>query len=144
MRTLAAVAVVAIAAGMVAACADEPSAAGTTEPPAYSFDAGSLDPAAQRYLDAVAARDDDAVAAAFTPDATVTDVSREIRGREAIRRWAADEVIGGVYTLLGHSPRAGGTTMLLRFRRGSGDGFRATYRFDITDGLITRADLRYA
>ncbi|WP_225804066.1 nuclear transport factor 2 family protein [Streptomyces sp. NK15101] len=106
--------------------------------------AGPLAPAAQRYLDAVAAGDADAVAAAFDPDAVVIDVGREIRGRDAIRRWAAVEVVGGVYTLLGHTPRAGGTTMLVRFRPGGSGGFRARYDLDIADGLITRADLRYA
>lgn len=121
----------------------EPSAANTTTVPVYSFDAGSLDPAAQRYLDAAAARDAAAVAAAFAPDATVIDVSREIRGREAIRRWAAEEVIGGTYTLLGHSPRTGGTTMMLHFHPGDSGRLRATYNFDITGGLITRADLQY-
>jgi hypothetical protein len=106
---------------------------------------GPLDPAAQRYFDAVAAWDAVAVAAAFTPDGLVVDVGREIRGRDAIRRWAAGEVVGGVYTLLDHTPHDDGTTLLVRFRPGgTGDGFRARYRFDITDGLITKATLEYA
>jgi hypothetical protein len=105
---------------------------------------GALDPAAQRYLDAVADRDADAVAAAFTPDGLVVDVGREIRGRAAIRQWAANEVIGGVYTLLDHIPRASGVTLLVRFQPGGVGGFRANYHFDITDGLITKATLEYA
>ncbi|MCG0065583.1 hypothetical protein L0F81_20185, partial [Streptomyces tricolor] len=85
------------------------------------------------------------VAAAFAPDGLVVDVGREIRGRDAIRRWAAAEVIGGAYTLLDHTPHPGGTTRLVRFRPGgTGDGFRARYRLDLTDGLITRATLEYA
>ncbi|NRQ30243.1 SnoaL-like domain-containing protein [Nonomuraea sp. NN258] len=103
-----------------------------------------MDPAAQRYLDAVAAADADALAAAFAPDGLVVDVGREIRGRDAIRRWAADEVIGGVYTLLDHTPRDGGVSMLVRFQPGGVGGFRANYHFDITDGLITKATLEYA
>jgi hypothetical protein len=103
-----------------------------------------LNPAARRYLDAVAARDADALAAAFAPDGLVVDVGREIRGRDAIRRWAADEVIGGVYELLGSTPRAGGVSMLVRFQPGGVGGFRANYHFDITDGLITQATLEYA
>ncbi|MEV0197657.1 nuclear transport factor 2 family protein [Nonomuraea sp. NPDC050691] len=105
---------------------------------------GPLDPAARRYLDAVAAGDADALAAGFAPDGLVIDVGREIRGRDAIRRWAADEVIGGVYTLLDHTPRPGGVTMLVRFQPGGVGGFRANYHFDITDGLITKATLEYA
>ncbi|HEX4813058.1 MAG TPA: nuclear transport factor 2 family protein [Nonomuraea sp.] len=105
---------------------------------------GSLDAAARRYLDAVAAKDVNALVAAFAPDAVVIDVGREIRGREDIRRWASNEVIGGVYTLLDHTPRAGGTTMLVRFQPGGTGGFRARYSFDIAGGLITKADLQYA
>ncbi|GAA2202086.1 nuclear transport factor 2 family protein [Streptomyces bangladeshensis] len=104
-----------------------------------------LHPAARRYLDTVADRDAAGVAAAFAPDGLVVDVGREIRGRDAIRRWAAAEVIGGAYTLLDRTPHPGGTTLLVRFRPGgTGDGFRARYRLDLTDGLITRATLEYA
>ncbi|WP_418960787.1 nuclear transport factor 2 family protein [Streptomyces tritici] len=120
---------------------------GAPAPPSAATGAprGPLDPAARRYLDAVANRDADAVAAAFAPDGLVVDVGREIRGRDAIRNWAAAEVVGGAYTLLDHTPHPGGTTLLVRFRPGgAGDGFRARYRFDITDGLITRATLEYA
>ncbi|GAA2876610.1 hypothetical protein GCM10020220_077760 [Nonomuraea rubra] len=88
--------------------------------------------------------DADALAAAFAPDGLVIDVGREIRGRDAIRRWAAGEVIGGVYELLGHTSRAGGVSMLVHFQPGGVGGFRANYHFDITDGLITRATLEYA
>jgi SnoaL-like domain len=118
-----------------------PSTSPATSPAAPR---GPLDPAAQRYLDAVAAKDADAVAAAFAPDGLVVDVGREIRGREAIRRWAENEVIGGIYTLLDHTPRAGGVTMLVRFQPGGTGGFRANYSFDIADGLITKATLEYA
>ncbi|MFG1679115.1 nuclear transport factor 2 family protein [Nonomuraea sp. NPDC049269] len=112
--------------------------------PSPTASRGPLDPAAQRYLDAVAAKDADVLAAAFAPDGLVIDVGREIRGRDAIRRWAADEVIGGVYTLLNHTPRTGGVTMLVRFQPGGAGGFRANYHFDITNGLITKATLEYA
>ncbi|GAB1516180.1 nuclear transport factor 2 family protein [Actinophytocola sp. KF-1] len=112
--------------------------------PSSTASVGALDPAAGRYLDAVAAGDADAVAAVFAPDAVVVDVGREIRGRDAIRAWAQAEVIGGRYTLIDHTPRDGGTTMLVRFEPGGMAGFRASYRFDISDGLITTAILEYA
>ncbi|GAA3701187.1 hypothetical protein GCM10022224_078870 [Nonomuraea antimicrobica] len=95
-------------------------------------------------IGAAAARNAGAVADAFAPDGLVVDVGREIRGRDAIRRWAENEVIGGVYTLIEHTPRAGGTTMLVRFQPGGVGGFRANYSFDVTDGLITKATLEYA
>ncbi|GAA0244983.1 hypothetical protein GCM10010492_50400 [Saccharothrix mutabilis subsp. mutabilis] len=46
----------------------------------------------------------------------------------------------GTYTLLDHTP----TTMLVRFRPGGTSGFRVNYRFDLNDGLITKATLEYA
>ena len=53
--------------------------------PSPTASLGPLDPAAKRYLDAVAAKDTDALTDAFAPDALVIDVGREIRGRNAIR-----------------------------------------------------------
>ncbi|MFG1659949.1 nuclear transport factor 2 family protein [Micromonospora chersina] len=103
-----------------------------------------LDPAAQRYFDAVRAEDADAVTAAFAADAVVVDVGREIRGRDAIRRWAEREVVGGVYTVLGHTPHPDGVTVLVRFQPGGVGGFRANYHLTLTDGLINRAVLQYA
>ncbi|MER6346530.1 nuclear transport factor 2 family protein [Streptomyces sp. NPDC001595] len=131
--------------GAVASSPAPASPGDTTQPTPDHASRGPLDPAARRYLDAVAARDARAVAAAFTPDGLVVDVGREIRGGDAIRRWAEAEVVDGDYTLLDHTPHADGTTLLVRFRPGgTGDGFRAHYRFDITDGLISRATLEYA
>ncbi|CAL9452108.1 hypothetical protein [Streptomyces sp. enrichment culture] len=49
-------------------------------------------------------------AAAFAPEGLVADVGREIGGRGAIRRWAADGVVGGIPTVLEQTPRPGGTT----------------------------------
>jgi hypothetical protein len=46
--------------------------------------------------------------------------------------------------MIDHTPRAGGTTVLVRFQPGGMAGFRAGYRFDITDDLITKAILEYA
>ncbi|MFD3508585.1 nuclear transport factor 2 family protein [Nocardia sp. NPDC058666] len=144
MRTRAALAAAFVCASPLAACSDEPSPTNPAAPPISSISTESLDPAARRYLDAVANRDADALAAAFALDAVVIDVSRQIRGRDAIRTWAAAEVIGGIYTLLGNTPRPGGTTMLVRFQPGGTGGFNANYSFDIADNLITRADLQYA
>jgi outer membrane murein-binding lipoprotein Lpp len=126
------------AAQTLAATTAQPQAATSAQAPA------GLDPAARRYVDAVAAEDLDALVASFTPDAVIVDVGREIRGHDAIRHWADTEVIGGRLTVLGNTPRKGGTTMLVTFAPGGTGGFRASYSFDISGGLITRATLQYA
>ncbi|MFG3437447.1 nuclear transport factor 2 family protein [Nonomuraea sp. NPDC047897] len=147
-RTIAGAAAAVIIGGVVAVASSDFLRAVATDAvqplPSPTTSRGPLDPAAQRYLDAVTAKDTDALAAAFAPQALVVDVGREIRGRNAIRQWAANEVIGGRYTLLEHTPRAGGVTMLVRFQPGGVGGFRAHYHFDISDGLITKATLEYA
>ena len=51
------------------------------------------------YLAAVNAFDVDAIVAAFTPDAYVNDARREIRGVDAIRRWAEKEMVGDHVTM---------------------------------------------
>ncbi|MFG3504119.1 nuclear transport factor 2 family protein [Streptomyces sp. NPDC047821] len=105
----------------------------------------SLDPAVRAYVDAVDGADADALAAAFHEDGTVTDTGRRFHGREAIRAWAADEVIGGKVTVLGNTPGDNGSTVLLRFDPdGLLAGFRARYAFTLKDGLIHRVSMSYA
>ncbi|CAL9493026.1 hypothetical protein SUDANB95_03257 [Actinosynnema sp. ALI-1.44] len=112
--------------------------------PSPSGTATRLDPAARRYVDAVAAGDLDELVGAFAPEAVVVDVGREIRGHDAIRHWADTEVIGGRLTVLESTARPGGVTMLVRFEPGGAGGFRARYSFDVRDGVIVKADLQYA
>jgi ketosteroid isomerase-like protein len=54
----------------------------------------ALPPAVASYLAAVNAFDVDGMVAAFAPDAYVNDARREISGADAIRRWAAQEMVG--------------------------------------------------
>ncbi|MGA4800734.1 nuclear transport factor 2 family protein [Streptomyces lavendulocolor] len=111
------------------------------EPKALS----SLAPAVRAYVDAVDDGDADALAAAFHEDGTVTDTGRRFEGRDAIRAWAADEVIGGRVTVLGNTPTGDGSTVLLRFDpEGMLAGFRARYAFTVEDGLIRRVSMSYA
>lgn len=123
----------------------EPS---TTEEPdtvASSSEAkDGIDPAAQKYVDAVAAEDLDALVNAFHPDAQLTDVGREFTGHDEIREWADNEVIGGKLTVLKDTPKSDGTTLLVRFAPGGSGGFEANYEFTSRDGLITKLDLQYA
>ena len=102
-------------------------------------------PAIAAYFDAVAAGDVDRLADCFTADAEIIDVDRPIEGREAIDRWAAEEVIGGTYTLHEVTPRADGADVLLTFvPPGEAAGFRAIYAVTLADGKITLMVLRYA
>jgi len=71
------------------------------------------------YVAAVNAFDEDAVVATFADDALVNDVRREFWGKDAIRRWVREEIVGdrvtvGPIDLIEHH----GQTIL----RGSYDG----------------------
>ncbi|WP_327313400.1 nuclear transport factor 2 family protein [Streptomyces sp. NBC_01235] len=104
----------------------------------------AVDPAAQAYVDAVAAKDLDALVDAFHSDAQLIDVGREFTGHGEIRDWARDEVIGGRLTVLKNTPKSNGTTLLVRFAPGGTGGFEANYEFDVRDGRIARLNLQYA
>jgi hypothetical protein len=62
-------------------------------------DTTTLAPVLAEYIAAVNAFDEDAIAATFSDDALVNDVHREFWGREAIRRWAARELVGDRVTV---------------------------------------------
>jgi hypothetical protein len=51
------------------------------------------------HVAAVNAFDLDAIMATFAPDALVNDARREFRGTDAIRRWAAKEMVGDRVTI---------------------------------------------
>lgn len=72
------------------------------------------------------------------------DVGREFNGRDEIRDWADDEVIGGRLTVLENTPKPGGTTLLVRFAPGGTGGFEANYEFDVRDGRIAELNPQYA
>jgi hypothetical protein len=129
-------------AAVLAGCSSEPPATGPAASPSEAV--SSLDPAARRYVDAVASADLDALVASFAPDALIVDVGRVIHGHDAIREWAGNEVIGGRLVVLRTTPRPGGTTMLVRFQPNGGGGFEANYDFEITGQVITKATLSYA
>src|SRR6478752_6605521 len=51
------------------------------------------------YVAAVNAFDEDAVVATFAEDALVNDVRREFWGKDAIRRWVREEIVGDRVTV---------------------------------------------
>lgn len=59
----------------------------------------SLSPVLAEHIRAVNAFDLDAIVATFSEDALVNDARREFWGIEAIRAWAAKEIVGDHVTL---------------------------------------------
>jgi limonene-1,2-epoxide hydrolase len=51
------------------------------------------------FVAAVNAFDEDAIAATFADDALVNDVRREFWGKDAIRRWLHEEIVGDHVTV---------------------------------------------
>ncbi|MFB4271718.1 nuclear transport factor 2 family protein [Nonomuraea sp. GTA35] len=138
---------------LAAAACGAPPEPGTTSPaPAYpsppagtSGPVAGVDRAAQAYVDAVNARDLDALVASFAPDAEIVDVGRSIEGHDAIREWAGNEVIGGTLRVLSIAERrADGQKLLVHWAPGGSGGWRAHYDFTVGDGRIVKADLQYA
>lgn len=104
----------------------------------------ALPAAAQRYVDAVNSQSLDRLVSAFAPDGEVVDVSRRIRGRDAIRTWAASEVIGGSLRV-DRVIRSGDRYRLrVRWAPAGSAGWAADYTFAVRDDQITVADLQYA
>jgi len=62
-------------------------------------DTTTLAPVLAGHIAAVNAFDEDAIVATFADDALVNDAHREFWGREAIRRWAARELVGDRVTI---------------------------------------------
>ncbi len=105
----------------------------------------SLPSAVGAYVTAVNGQDLDGIVGSFPPTGLIVDVGRRIEGHGAIRRWADAEVVGGRLDVLEEHPTAHGTDLLVRFTPpGSTSGFRAWYRFTVTENGITQADLTYA
>jgi hypothetical protein len=52
-----------------------------------------------KYVAAVNAFDEDAIVATFADDALVNDVRREFWGKDAIRRWVREEIVGDRVTV---------------------------------------------
>ncbi|MGP4098508.1 nuclear transport factor 2 family protein [Nonomuraea sp. KM90] len=122
-----------------------PSTVPSTGPSTGPSTPAGVAAAARAYVDAVNARDLDALVAAFAPDAEIVDVSRSIRGHDAIREWAGNEVVGGTLRVVSIAEnRADGQKLLVHWAPAGSDGWRAHYDFTVRDGRVVRADLQYA
>ncbi|TDC92689.1 nuclear transport factor 2 family protein [Nonomuraea deserti] len=101
--------------------------------------------AAQAYVDAVNARDLEALVTSFARNGEIVDVSRSIRGHDAIREWADNEVIGGTLRVVSVvENRADGQRLLVHWAPSGSSGWRAHYDFTVRGGRIVKADLQYA
>ncbi|GAA3561513.1 hypothetical protein GCM10022419_047670 [Nonomuraea rosea] len=113
--------------------------------PAGGSSSVAVTAAARAYVDAVNARDLDALVTAFAPDAEIMDVSRSIRGHDAIREWADREVIGGTLRVVSTpESRPDGQKLLVHWAPEGSDGWRAHYDFTVGNGRIVKLDLQYA
>jgi hypothetical protein len=99
---------------------------------------------ARRYADGVNAGNLDGTVSAFAEDAVVIDTGRRIEGRDAIRGWVDNEVMGGKLDLLECSADNGAARMLVNFAPGGSGGFKAYYIFHTKGDQITTLDLQYA
>lgn len=106
----------------------------------------AVDHMADAYVQAVNEGSLDHLGDTFAPDGVVIDVSRRIEGRNAIRRWAAAEVIGGTLRVIERRVHPGGTTLLVHWAPKSETGWRSSYSFEIdpVSGRLREANLQYA
>lgn len=104
----------------------------------------ALPPAVQCYFNTVAEENAEALSNCFASDGVVIDVNRRIEGRSAIRIWAQNEVVGGIYKIIEVELRSIGVSVLLTFAPNGSSRFKARYDFEINDGKIAKANLQYA
>jgi hypothetical protein len=96
------------------------------------------------YFEAVASQDSEALANCFSPEAVVIDVHRQIAGRQRIREWAEDEVLGGSYNIIAWNDDGDAVSLLLTFAPREEKPFRARYEFQVQGEHIVAASLQYA
>jgi ketosteroid isomerase-like protein len=101
----------------------------------------SLPAAIQAFIDATNAADTDTFAAAFAPDAFLSDWGREFHGRQGVRAWNRTDNIGvnAHFDLVSATPGERPDSYLVTLTV-SGDGYNGTgpMLFELRDGLIAR------
>jgi SnoaL-like domain len=96
------------------------------------------------YFEAVASQDSEALANCFAAEAVIIDVHRQIAGRQKIRKWGQNEVLGGKYNIIEWHGDGDAVQLLLTFAPRDEEPFRARYEFKIQDEQIVTASLQYA
>lgn len=105
---------------------------------------GIADGPARAYVDAVNARNLDALVASFAEHGEVVDVTRRIKGHQDVRAWAANEVMGGTLEVREVTSTAVGQDLLVHWAPSGSTGWKARYRFTFAGDKIGLADLQYA
>jgi hypothetical protein len=109
-----------------------------------------LPPTVEKYIQAVNAGDAEALQSTFARDAVVKDVDREIRGIDAIRRWASHDIFGVHASLEVRKvvERDGETTVTVKIdgtfpRKGLPDPLLMDHTFKIAGGEIATLIVRF-
>jgi hypothetical protein len=100
-----------------------------------------LPAAMQAFIDATNAADSDILAAAFTPDAFLSDWSRGFHGTKGVRVWNRTDNIGvhAHFDLVSATPGEQPDSYIVTLTV-SGDGYHGTgpMHFELRDGFIAR------
>jgi len=110
-----------------------------------------LPPAISQYLRAVNSGDIDGFPSLFADDALVKDVERTIRGRDAIRKWARQDIFGvqARFEVVKVAGSNGSTVLTVKIdgtfdRSGLPDPLLMDHSFGIADGKITELKVTFA
>ena len=108
-----------------------------------ALSAGALPPVIQDHIAAYNGHDIDAFMATLAPGALINDIQREFLGHEAIRAFAAEEIIGPRVTLAVEAAFEHFDATIVRFRLDGDydktnlpDPLILTYYFTLQDGRI--------
>lgn len=109
-----------------------------------------LPPEVDKYIEAVNAGDAQALQSSFARDAVVKDVEREIRGIEAITRWASHDILAveARFEVRKVVERDGETTVTVKIdgtfdRKGLPDPLLMDHTFKIAGGKIAALIVRF-
>lgn len=96
----------------------------------------------QAVIDATNTGDSAAFVAAFSPDALLIDWGKEFAGSEGIASWNESDNIGRAARFRVQSVTRDGEGWLVLLEV-SGGGFNGTsfFRFEVSDGLVTRMEI---
>ncbi|MET9323222.1 nuclear transport factor 2 family protein [Streptomyces sp. NPDC003038] len=93
------------------------------------------DPAVRAFVTAVNAGDQNAFAAALTPDATMSDDGSD----RDLTQWAEKEIFSSGGHMAVESESDGGRALIVDYRNDTWGAMRTAWRFDVTpDGRVSR------
>jgi hypothetical protein len=100
---------------------------------------------ARNYINGVNNNNLDSVTNSFAFDGVLLDVTRRIKSRAAIRKWANNEVMGGsLRTIEIHQETSSKVRLVVYWAPRGSNGWKGWYTFEYANGFITPTDLQYA